>query len=93
MKAMPRSITDINIKAKKMTDDGYFWAGFSTRFLNDQSLEPLAVVPLLGLKKKDFYVGYAFQYNINEANELNHGGTHMLTLGYDFESRRGSPRW
>lgn len=88
-----RSISDINIKAKKMTDDGYFWAGFSTRFLNDQSFEPLAIVPLLGLKKKDFYVGYAFQYNINEANELNHGGTHMLTLGYDFESQRGSPRW
>lgn len=88
-----RSITDINIKGKRITDDGYYWAGFSTRFLNDQSFEPLAIVPLLGLKKKDFYVGYAFQYNINEANELNHGGTHMLTLGYDFESRRGSPRW
>ena len=88
-----RSISDLNVKAKKHTDDGYYWAGFSTRFLNDQSFEPLAVVPLLGIKKKDFYVGYAFQYNINEANELNHGGTHMLTLGYDFESRRGSPRW
>ena len=88
-----RSTSDINIKGKRNTDDGYFWAGFSTRFLNDQSFEPLAIVPLLGLKKKDFYVGYAFQYNINEANELNHGGTHMLTLGYDFESRRGSPRW
>ncbi len=88
-----RSTSDLNIKVKKITDDGYFWAGFSTRFLNDQSFDPLAVVPLLGLKKKDFYVGYAFQYNINEANELNHGGTHMLTLGYDFESRRGSPRW
>ena len=88
-----RSITDLNIKVKRITDDGYFWAGFSTRFLNDQSFEPVAIVPLLGLKKKDFYVGYAFQYNINEANELNHGGTHMLTLGYDFESRRGSPRW
>ena len=88
-----RSISDLNVKAKKHTDDGYYWAGFSTRFLNDQSFEPLAIVPLLGIKKKEFYVGYAFQYNINEANELNHGGTHMLTLGYDFESRRGSPRW
>ncbi len=48
---------------------------------------------MLVKKKEDFYVGYAFQYNINEANELNHGGTHMLTLGYDFESKRGSPRW
>ena len=88
-----RSVTDVNFKAKKITDDGYFWGGLSARFLNDQSFEPLAIVPLLGLKKKDFYVGYAFSYNINEANELNHGGTHMLTLGYDFESRRGSPRW
>ena len=88
-----RSTSDLNIKAKKITDDGYFWAALSTRFINDQSFEPLAIVPLLGLKKKDFYVGYAFQYNINDANELNHGGTHMLNLGYDFESRRGSPRW
>ena len=88
-----RSVTDLNVKGKKITQDGYFWAGFSTRFLNDQSFEPLAIVPLLGMKKKEFYVGYAFSYNINEANELNHGGTHMLTLGYDFESRRGSPRW
>jgi type IX secretion system PorP/SprF family membrane protein len=88
-----RSITDLNVKAKKMTDNGYYWAGFSTRFLNDQSFEPLAIVPMLGLKNKQLYVGYAFQYNINEANELNHGGTHMLTLGYDFESNRGSPRW
>ena len=88
-----RSITDLNVKAKKITDDGYYWAGFSTRFINDQSFEPSAIVPMIGLKKSDFYVGYAFQYNINEANELNHGGTHMLTLGYDFESVRGNPRW
>ncbi len=88
-----RSISDINIKGKKITDDGYYWAGFSTRFINDQSFEPLAIVPMLGLKKSDFYVGYAFQYNINAAKELNNGGTHMLTLGYDFESKRGSPRW
>ncbi len=88
-----RSITDLNVKGKKMTDDGYYWAGFSTRFINDQSFSASAIVPMLGLKKQDFYVGYAFQYNINEASELNHGGTHMLTLGYDFESKRGNPRW
>ncbi len=87
-----RSITDINVKAKKITDDGYYWAGFSTRFINDQSFEPLAIVPMLGLKKQDFYVGYAFQYNINDAIELNHGGTHLLTLGYDFETSKAT-RW
>jgi len=87
-----RSISDINVKGKKMTDDGYYWAGFSARFLNDQSFEPLAIVPMLGLKKDDFYVGYAFQYNINQANELNHGGTHLITLGYDFETSKNT-RW
>ncbi len=87
-----RSITDINVKAKKITDDGYYWAGFSTRFINDQSFDPTAIVPMLGLKKQDFYVGYAFQYNINEASELNHGGTHLLTLGYDFETSKAT-RW
>jgi len=88
-----RSITDLNVKAKKITDEGYYWAGFSTRFINDQSFNASAIVPMLGIKKQDFYVGYAFQYNINEASELNYGGTHMLTLGYDFESRRGNSRW
>jgi len=88
-----RSITDINIKAKKITDEGYYWLGLSTRFLNDQSFEPLAIVPMIGLNKQQFYVGYAFQYNINEANELNHGGTHMLTLGYNFNRSSGKSRW
>ncbi len=88
-----RSITDLNVKAKKITMDGYYWAGFSTRFINDQSFSASAIVPMLGIKKQDFYIGYAFQYNINEAIELNYGGTHMLTLGYDFESKRGNSRW
>jgi type IX secretion system PorP/SprF family membrane protein len=88
-----RSITDINIKGKKMTDDGYYWLGLSTRFLNDQSFEPLAIVPMFGINKQKFYAGYAFQYNINEANELNHGGTHLLTLGYNFDRNRANSRW
>jgi len=87
-----RSMSDINFKAKKITDDGYYWIGLSTRFINDQSFTPSAVVPMLGLKKSKFYVGFAYQYNINEASELNHAGTYLLTLGYDFNSKRGS-RW
>jgi type IX secretion system PorP/SprF family membrane protein len=87
-----RSMTDINFKAKKITDDGYFWIGLSTRFINDQSFTAASVVPMLGLKKSKFYVGFAYQYNINEASELNHAGTYLLTLGYDFNSKRGS-RW
>ena len=87
-----RSTTDINLKAKRITDDGYYWIGLSTRFINDQGFNAAAVVPMLGLKKSKFYVGFAYQYNINEAIELNHAGTYLLTLGYDFNSRRGS-RW
>ena len=87
-----RSTTDINIKAKRITDDGYYWIGLSTRFINDQGFDPAAVVPMLGLKKSKFYVGFAYQYNINEASELNHAGTYLITLGYDFNSKRGS-RW
>jgi len=87
-----RSTTDINLKATRITDDGYYWIGLSTRFINDQGFDPAAVVPMLGLKKSKFYVGFAYQYNINEASELNHAGTYLLTLGYDFKSKRGS-RW
>ncbi len=87
-----RSTTDINFKAKKITDDGYYWIGLSTRFINDQRFTAASVVPMLGLKKSKFYVGFAYQYNINEASELNHAGTFLLTLGYDFNSKRGS-RW
>jgi type IX secretion system PorP/SprF family membrane protein len=87
-----RSTTDINLKARRITDDGYYWIGLSTRFINDQGFDAAAVVPMLGLKKSKFYVGFAYQYNINEASELNHAGTYLLTLGYDFNSRRGS-RW
>ena len=38
------------------------------------------------LNKKDFYVGYGFQLNINEASEFNTNGTHLLTLGYNFDT-------
>lgn len=88
-----RSATDINIKGKRITDDGYYWAGISTRFLNDKGFDATSIAPMIGLNKKQFYVGYAFQYNINEAMELNYGGTHLLTIGYDFESSRGRTRW
>ena len=88
-----RSVSDINFKARRMTPDGYYWAGITGRFINDQSFEPLYISPLLGLKKQKFYVGYGFQYNINQASELNNGGTHLLTIGYDFDHRVGRSRW
>jgi len=88
-----RSATDINIKARKLTDDGYMWAGLSGRFINDQSFEPVSISPLIGLAKKDFYVGYGFQLNINEAKVFNNSGTHLLTLGYNFPTDRNNASW
>lgn len=87
-----RSATDINFKARKITQDGYLWAGVSGRFLTDQGFDPASIAPMLGLKKQKFYVGYGFQYNINEAQELNNAGTHLLTLGIDFEHSNNA-RW
>jgi len=88
-----RSITDINFKARKFTDDGYMWAGLTGRFINDQSFEPASISPLLGIAKSDFYVGYGFQWNINDASEFNSSGTHLLTLGYNFETNRSTSSW
>lgn len=81
-----RSVTDFNFKARKFIDEGYIWAGINTRFINDQSFEPLSISPLIGMNKKDFYVGYGFQMNINEASGFNSSGTHLLTLGYNFDT-------
>lgn len=81
-----RSVSDLNFKARKITDTGYIWAGLNSRFINDQGFNPLSLSPMIGIKKDQFYVGYGFQWNINEATELNNGGTHMLTLGFDLEN-------
>jgi len=88
-----RSETHLNFKARKITDDGYMWAGLSGRFFPDQSFKPASIAPMLGLKKDQFYVAYAFQWNINEASELNNGGTHLITLGFDLEKNRQGTSW
>jgi len=87
-----RSNSDLNFKARKITDDGYLWAGISGSFINDQSFKPLYISPMLGLKKQKFYVAYGYSYNINESQALNNSGTHLLTLGIDFEHSKNA-RW
>ena len=76
--------------AMKLPD---IWAGINGRFINDQSFEPSSIAPLLGLKKDKFYVGYAFQWNIGDASDFNTSGTHLITLGFDFERGRGGTSW
>ncbi len=87
-----RSETDLNFKARKITEDGYLWAGISGRFINDQSFKPLYFSPMLGLKKQKFYAAYGYSYNINESQALNSSGTHLLTLGIDFQHSKNA-RW
>ncbi len=78
-----RSTTDINFKYRKIKNiEDYLWAGVSFRFINDEFFDPLAVIPMVGLKKKNFYVAYGFQINFNEIQSYSRG-THMITLGYD----------
>lgn len=79
-----RSTTDINIKYRRYNSyDDYFWAGISYRFLNDQALNPLAVGPMAGFKKANFYFGYSYQITLSQIAAYN-SGTHMITLGFDF---------
>jgi len=88
-----RSATDLNFKARKITDDGYMWAGISGRFLNDKGFEPASIVPMFGLNKKDWYVGLGYQMNINESTRLSKAGTPLITLGYNFATNRGNSSW
>jgi type IX secretion system PorP/SprF family membrane protein len=81
-----RSRTDMNIKVRKGINDGYVWAGLSYTFLNDQFFVPNAIAPLVGLKKDNLYMSYGFSINMNETQDFNYG-THMITLGFDYERR------
>ncbi|CAM1346731.1 PorP/SprF family type IX secretion system membrane protein [Tenacibaculum crassostreae] len=84
--ATGRSKTDVNFKARKGIRDGYVWAGLSYTFLNDQFFKPNAIAPLFGMKKDNLYFSYGFSINMNKTQDFNYG-THMITLGFDYERR------
>ena len=81
-----RSRTDVNVKARRGVSDGYVWTGLSYTFLNDQLFNPNSIAPLFGFKKGFFYASYGFSVNLNETQNFNYG-THMITLGFDYEKR------
>lgn len=81
-----RSRTDLNVKVRKGIDQGYVWAGLSYTSLNDQLFKPHAIAPLLGLKKNNLYMSYGFSIDLEEIQDLNYG-THMITLGFDYDRR------
>ena len=79
-----RSSTDVNFKYRKFNrNEDYFWAGISYRFLNDQFFKPLNIGPMAGVKKANFYFGYAYQVTMNDLSSFN-SGTHVITIGLDF---------
>ena len=86
-----RSRTDMNLKLRKRTNNGYIWLGVSYNFLNDQFLKPNSVAPIVGLKRNNFYVSYGFGINTNNIQNFN-VGSHMITLGFDFEKRQSLAR-
>ena len=75
-----------NNKVRKEINDSYVWAGLSYTFLNDQFFVPNAIAPLVGLKKDNLYMSYGFSINMNKTQDFNYG-THMITLGFDYERR------
>ena len=81
-----RSRTDLNLKLRKKTNNGYIWAGISYNFLNDQFLKPNSVAPIVGLKRGTLYASYGFGINTNKTQNFNFG-SHMITLGFDFERK------
>ena len=81
-----RSRTDMNVKLRKGLRDGYAWAGLSYTFLNDQFFTPNSLAPMVGLKKDNLYISYGFSVNMNKTQDFNYG-THMITLGFDYERR------
>ncbi|CAM1344119.1 PorP/SprF family type IX secretion system membrane protein [Tenacibaculum amylolyticum] len=84
--ASGRSRTDMNVKLRKRIRDGYVWGGVSYTFLNDQFFTPNAIAPLFGIKKDKFYISYGFSITTNEVIGFNNG-THMVTLGFDYDRR------
>jgi len=79
-----RSSTDLNFKYRKYNgNDDFYWVGASVRFLTDQTMLPLNIGPMAGLKKDIFYISYAYQITLNDLTGYN-SGTHAVTVGFDF---------
>lgn len=78
-----RSSTDLNFKYRKYNgNDDFYWVGASVRFLTDQTMQPLNIGPMAGLKKDIFYISYAYQITLNDLTGYN-SGTHAVTVGFD----------
>ncbi|PIE99436.1 MAG: hypothetical protein CR961_00610 [Polaribacter sp.] len=76
--------SDFNIKLRRKIHKGYVWGGLSYSMVNEEKFTSNTISPLLGLKTNNFYVAYGIAFGLNQISEFNRG-THMITLGFDFE--------
>ncbi len=84
--ASQRSKVDMNVKYRTAINDGYVWIGASVTLLGDQSFIPNDLAPMVGIKKHNFYFSYGVSLDTNEVLSYNYG-THMITLGFDYDRR------
>lgn len=74
---------DVNVRAFYMND---YWLGFSYR-------TPRTVIAMLGVSYMQYYIGYAFDYDISSISTINKYGTHELVLGMKFGDNTRRYRW
>lgn len=84
--ASKRSENDVNVKLRKRVRDGYIWGGLSYTFLNDQFGKPIALSPMVGLKKGVFYASVGLSLNTIRTQNFNYGSP-LITLGLDYNRR------
>ena len=84
--ASNRTKVDANVKLRRRINDGYVWAGLSVTLLADQLGIPNDFSPMVGIKKHNFYFSYGFGLDTNEIVTYTYG-THMITLGFDYNRR------
>lgn len=74
--------TDINVKGYYKRD---YWLGFSYRTGN-------AFVTMVGIRIDKLYVGYAFDYSLNDIQRISYG-SHEIMIGLKFGDSQGRYRW
>ncbi|MGE0090715.1 MAG: type IX secretion system membrane protein PorP/SprF [Bacteroidales bacterium] len=74
--------TDINIKGYYKRD---YWLGFSYRTGN-------AFITMVGVRIDKLYVGYAFDYSLNDIQRISYG-SHEIMIGLKFGDNQGRYRW
>ena len=74
---------DVNVKGYYKQD---YWAGLSYRSSG-------AVIAMMGVKYRNYYFGYAFDYTYTDASNLSRFGSHEFMIGAKFGESARRYRW